>query len=445
MGQHYTSSELDESPGDTVRKRPRSSGKGGLYIGVGAGVSLLLVGGFWVLGSACGWLGAKGPAAPGGATDIGVSATEIHLGMSAAFSGPSKELGLSMRSGVEACFGDVNADHVNAKGGVHGRKIRFTTEDDGYEPPRCKANMIKLREQDGVFAVIGNVGTPTAEQAVPYATSQQMIFFGAYTGAPLLRKNPPDRYVFNYRASYAEETAALVQYLVKVRKIPVSQIAVLSQNDGYGEAGYQGVAKAVPQFGGDPAKIIRVKYERNTDAVEDAVAEVLKNRQQIRAIVMVPTYKPAAKFIKLLKDQNLDATFCSVSFVNSEALVEELRSHGPNYFDGVIVSQVVPHFKFVNPETNDYSRCMNTYAPGRPLNFASLEGFLAARTFVKALDKTGPNLTTERLIQTLESTDALDLGIGSSISFSPTEHQGSHKVWGVELDKTGRFQPLKID
>jgi ABC-type branched-subunit amino acid transport system substrate-binding protein len=376
----------------------------------------------------------------GGGTDIGVTSTEIHLGQSAAFTGPSKELGLSMRSGIEACFGDVNA-----KGGIHGRKIRFTAEDDGYEPARCKANMIQLREKDKVFAVIGNVGTPTAEQAAPYAMSQQMIFFGAYTGAPLLRMSPPDRYVFNYRASYAEETGALVHYLVMVRKIPVGAIAVFAQNDSYGESGYHGVAKAVAQLNGDPNKIIHVKYDRNTVAVEAAVAEVLKKRERIKAIVMVPAYKPAARFIKLLKDQKMEATFCSVSFVNSEALVDELRSHGPNYFEGIIVGQVVPHYKFVNPETNDYNRCMATYAPGRPLNFASLEGFLAAQTFVQALRKVGPNLTTERLVLALEALDALDLGIGSIVSFSPTEHQGSHKVWGVELDATGVYQPLKID
>jgi ABC-type branched-subunit amino acid transport system substrate-binding protein len=410
-------------------------------LAVAVGAALLLGAALWFGGSAIGSLWGGASAAPnGGNTDIGVSANDIHLGMSTALTGPSKELGLSVKSGVDACFGDVNA-----KGGIHGRKLRLTAEDDGYEPMRCKANMAKLREQDKVFAVIGNVGTPTAEQALPYALSKQMIFFGAYTGAPLLRKTPPDRYVFNYRASYAEETAAMVSYLVQRRKIEVGHIAVFSQNDGYGEAGYQGVAKAVTQLGGDPNKIIRVKYERNTEAVEDAAAEIVRNRQQVKAVIMVPTYKPAAKFIKLCKDQNLDAVFCPVSFVNSEALVEALRAYGPNYFEGVLVSQVVPHYQYVNPETNDYNRCMQTYAPGRPLNFASLEGYLAACTFVKALEKCGPNLTTERLVQTLESIDALDLGIGSTISFTPAEHQGSHKVWGVELDSSGRFQPVKLD
>jgi ABC-type branched-subunit amino acid transport system substrate-binding protein len=441
MVQQQYSAGPDASPAGAVLDAPKTSNNFALYVGIAAAAILLTVAVTWYGGPAVSaFWGNNSAVSNSGNTDIGVSSNDIHLGMSAAFTGPSKELGLSMRSGIEACFGDVNA-----KGGIYGRKISLTAEDDGYEPARCRANMVKLREQDKVFAVIGNVGTPTAEQAVPYAMSQQMIFFGAYTGAPLLRKNPPDRYVFNYRASYAEETAALVNYLVKIRKIDVGQIAVLTQNDGYGEAGFQGVAKAVSQLGGDPAKIIRVKYERNTDAVEDAVKEIQRNRDKVKAIVMVPTYKPAAKFIKLLKDDKLDATFCTVSFVNSEALVEALGSYGPNYYEGVIVSQVVPHYMYVHPESNDYNRCMQTYSPGRPANFASLEGFLAARIFVKALEKAGPNLTTERLVQSLESIDELDLGVGSSVNFTPTEHQASHKVWGVELDAAGRFQPLKID
>jgi ABC-type branched-subunit amino acid transport system substrate-binding protein len=444
MAQQHNSAANRAGPAAPAPDGSKSGNGLNRYLGVVALAAVLFVAGlfFWrsPIGSLWGKAPAGGSAAGAGNTDIGVTANEIHLGMSAAFTGPAKELGLSMRSGIDACFADVNA-----KGGVHGRKIRFTTEDDGYEPARCRTAMAKLREQDRVFAVIGNVGTPTAEVGVPYAMSQQMIFFGAYTGAGLLRKNPPDRYVFNYRASYGEETAALVSYLVKRRKIDVSQIAVFSQNDGYGEAGYQGVARAVTQFGGDPARIVRVKYERNTVAVEDAAAKILSKRDQVKAVIMVPAYKPAAKFIKLLKDQKMDATFCSVSFVNSEALVDELKANSPQYMEGVIVSQVVPHYRYVHPDTNDFNRCMQTYVPNRGPNFGALEGFLAARLFVAALEKVGPNLTTERLVETLESIDALDLGVGSSVSFSRTDHQGSHKVWGVELDASGLFQPLKLD
>ncbi len=130
------------------------------------------------------------------ATVRGVTDTEIRFGMSAPFSGPAKELGQNMKLGIQAAF-----NVINAKGGVHGRQLRLIAADDGYEPARTGATMKELYEKDQVFGLIGNVGTPTAVVALPYALDRRMLFFGAFTGAGLLRSDPPDRYVFNYRAS----------------------------------------------------------------------------------------------------------------------------------------------------------------------------------------------------------------------------------------------------
>ena len=134
-----------------------------------------------------------------------------------------------MYRGIEAAFRIANAN-----GGVHDRQLRLTAADDGYEPARAAETMKQLYEKDQVFGVVGNVGTPTAVVALPYALERKMLFFGAFTGAGLLRNDPPDRYVFNYRASYAEETAATVQYLVKVRHLKTNEIAVFAQKDAYG-------------------------------------------------------------------------------------------------------------------------------------------------------------------------------------------------------------------
>ncbi len=145
-----------------------------------------------------------------------------------------------MRLGIEAAFQAENDD-----GGVNGRSLRLIAADDGYEPSRTAETMKQLYEKDQVFGFIGNVGTPTAVVAAPYALEHRVLFFGAFTGANLLRRDPPDRYIFNYRASYAEETAAVVHYLVKVRKLRPEQIAVFAQQDSYGDSGYSGVEKAM--------------------------------------------------------------------------------------------------------------------------------------------------------------------------------------------------------
>ena len=199
----------------------------------------------------------------------GVTDSEIRFGISAALSGPAKELGQNMKLGIVAAF-----NVANANGGVYGRQLRLIAADDGYEPARTAETMKQLYEKDQVFGVVGNVGTPTAVVALPYALDRKMLFFGAFTGAGLLRNDPPDRYVFNYRASYAEETAAVVNYLVKVKRLKTEQIAVFAQQDAYGDSGFAGVDKAIRSLGGNDSTILRLNYQRNTVDVDDAVEQL---------------------------------------------------------------------------------------------------------------------------------------------------------------------------
>ena len=171
----------------------------------------------------------------------GVTDHEVLFGMAGPFSGAAKELGRQMKLGIDTAF-----SRVNEAGGVEGRMLKLIAADDGYEPTRTLDAMKQLYEKDQVFGFIGNVGTPTATVAVPYALERRALFFGAFTGANVLRHDPPDRYVFNYRASYAEETDAVVHYLLKLRRIPPRQIAVFAQQDSYGDAGFAGVVKGIP-------------------------------------------------------------------------------------------------------------------------------------------------------------------------------------------------------
>src|SRR5262249_6175076 len=149
--------------------------------------------------------------------------------------------------------------------------------------------------------------------------------------------------VFNYRPSYAEETDAVVRYLVRIRKLRPEQIAVFAQQDGYGDAGFAGVAKAVRALrGGDEGTILRLNYKRNTIDVDEAVTRLRQNKAGIKAVVMVATYRAAAKFIERTRDAYPGLIYTNVSFVGSSALAEELTLLGPRFANGVIVTQVVP-------------------------------------------------------------------------------------------------------
>jgi branched-chain amino acid transport system substrate-binding protein len=369
----------------------------------------------------------------------GVTDNEIRFGISAPFSGAAKELGQNMKLGIEAAF---NA--ANDAGGIFGRRLRLIAADDGYEPSRTAVTMKSLFEKDQVFGVIGNVGTPTAVVAVPYALERKMLFFGAFTGAGLLRNDPPDRYVFNYRSSYAEETSAVVHYLVKVRHLRPNQIAVFAQQDSYGDSGFLGVAKAIRSLGGDDTAILRLNYQRNTVDVDDAVEQLRKSRVPIRAIIMVPTYRAAAKFIEKTRDLYPNMIYTSVSFVGSTALANELMLLGKRFANGVIVTQVVPAVDGHSSLVLEYKSMLAKYFPGEAPDYVSLEGYVAAKIMITALKRNGPSLDTERLVATLENVHDRDIGLGTPVSFGQSRHQAVVKVWGTQLDENGHYQPIDL-
>ena len=371
----------------------------------------------------------------------GVSDKEIRFGIVAPFSGPAKELGRQMKIGIETVF-----SLVNEAGGVNGRQLKLFSADDGYEPTRTGEAMRQLWDTDQIFGIIGNVGTPTAAVALPFALDHKMLFFGAFTGANLLRQLPPDHYVFNYRASYSEETEAAVRYLVKVRGVQPNEIAVFAQQDSYGDAGYEGVAKAVRALrGGYTEPILRLNYKRNTVDVTDAVAQLRSRKSSVKAVVMVATYRAAANFIVKTRDRYPNMIYTNVSFVGSTALSDELILQGEKFADGVIVTQVVPAVSGYSRAVLDYKAALAKYFPGESPDYVSFEGYVVAKILVEALGRAGPQLDTEKLIDTLEGVHDLDMGLGTLLNFGPSEHQASHKVWGTRLDKSGHFNAIDLE
>jgi ABC-type branched-subunit amino acid transport system substrate-binding protein len=370
------------------------------------------------------------------AVSRGVTETEIRFGMSAPVSGSAKELGRQMKLGVETAFNVVN-DAGGVQGGRSARRRSTTARADPHRRTMKQPRRIRC-------SVIGNVGTPTAAVALPFALKQRMMFFGAFTGANLLRRDPPDRYVFNYRASYAEETDAVVRYLVNVRRLRPEQIVVFAQQDAFGDAGFDGVAKAVRALrSGRDTEVLRLNYKRNTIDVDEAVAQLRKLRTPPRAVVMVATYRAAAKFIEKTRDINPPLIYSNVSFVGSTALAEELMLLAPN-MRTAYRDQVVPAVDSYSNVVLEYKTALSHYFPGEAPDYVSLEGYITANVMIEGLKRTGPMLDTERLVEGLESLRDLDLGLGTLVNFGRTEHQGLHKVWGTQLDAQGRYQPIEL-
>lgn len=347
----------------------------------------------------------------------------IVLGQSAAFSGPAAELGQQYHLGARLYF-----DRVNASGGIEGRKIELHKLDDGYEPERCAANTRQFIAE-GVFALFGYVGTPTTAAALPLATEARMPLFAPLTGAQSLRE-PYNRQVVHIRASYQDETAAIVR---QTHAVGIKRLAVFHQNDGYGQAGLDGVRRALATLQLEPVAVGTV--ERNSTDVGTAVEQTLAARPE--AIVQVGTYKACAVFVRLARRAGFMGTFYNVSFVGTQALMDELGALAA----GVAVTQVVPFpYAPVTPLSGDYLAAIRSEsARGQSPSYTSMEGYVAARVFAEALRRAGKAPSRDGLLAAVQGMTALNLG-GFNLSYGANNNVGSRFVELTLLTKDGQVR-----
>lgn len=434
------------------------------------------------------------------------SGAPLHVGMSAPISGTSKNLGLEMRKGISLAFKEQNQN-----GGVHGRQLELEFRDDGYDPteaeaavrdlldvqsepgvsPRCPTTSMPLvtgqtavstdaleRGPNTVLALLGNVGTPTMVRTAPIAVETGTLFFGAFTGATLMLRNAAAgacaKYIFNVRASYAEEARATTEFFLKLGVPDDKHLMSFDQNDSFGQAGYDGLLAAYKALKGDPKDVVndmepieRLRYVRDdetsvpeqVDRATDYLAELLSDgKNHTVGIFMTDTYGPATAFITAVRDwqyqdgnlaaSRLKLLFSNVSFVGPNALSERLLMAGSAqtssgskpYSEGVYVSQVVPNYQNDSGDlVRSYRAALESDGTGLTESFTSLEGYLTARVFVAGLVAHRGRYTPDALIGTFEHLPELALGIGASAGFSAESHQYSKSVWGTSIDPEGSF------
>lgn len=338
----------------------------------------------------------------------------ILLGQSSALSGPAKNLGLELRAGLLAAF-----SRINDQGGIKGKEIRLVSRDDGYEPDRAIRNTTELIEDDQVFMLVGEVGTPTAKAVVPIIEERRIPFFAPFTGAEFLR-SPTRTYVINVRASYFQEMERLASYLVDERKL--QRIACFYQNDSYGFSGLEGIKKALERRG--MMLVSQGSYERNTVAVMGAVKDIFQEDPD--AVILVGAYAACAEFIKLSKTKYMnDVIFGNISFVGTESLKDALGAYGEN----VIVSQVVPYPRDQSiPLIREFVESMQKYQHHAPISFITLEGYIGGKLFAEIASRVEGDLTRDNFIRTMQRVGRFDLG-GIVLTFGVDDHQGMDSVY----------------
>lgn len=367
-----------------------------------------------------GWMGSAMSA------EVGVTDSAVTLGMSSPFSGPNGAYGQDMKNVITAYF-----DQINKAGGVNGRKIDLVALDDGYETDRTVANSKKLIDESKVFALLQYYGSsPTTKAMNDVFGPAKVPLVGTISGAGTLRQpvkdNPNNKYMFNVRASYADETEAIVNQLVG---LGLKNIAVFYQNDGFGLSGLDGVKAALKKHNMEPSAVGTV--ERNSLDVDAAVKAIAKSSPQ--AVVMVTLYKPTAAFVKAMRKINQNPQFMTLSPVGADLLVAELG----NDARGIGISQVMPYpFNDTTPVVREYQRLMQG-VKSTNYSYYGIEAYITAKVMVEAIKRSGKDLTREKLVQTLEGMSNFDLG-GFRVSFTANERAGSRFVDLTVVGSGGR-------
>jgi branched-chain amino acid transport system substrate-binding protein len=361
--------------------------------------------------------------------------TSLVIGVSNVQSGPAQELGIQLLDGSRKYF-----DRVNRAGGIYGRHIEIDLKDDLYEPDPAIQNTNDLITKDKVFFLLDYVGTPTLTRVLPllkYYDAEKIVNVAPFTGAEPQRQPPYDKYVFNVRASYREETAALVEYFYSKG---YRHIGYFGQADAYGKSGESGVKSALAVHG---LKLVAsVSYRRNSPfgtSMKEQV-EILRS-QGVDAVISVGVYGPCAAFIHDAREAGWRVPIANVSFVGADAMLSLLLEHSTkgtaDLTTGLINSQVVP-----SPDETRYPLVTGyrSYFPGEKAGFISLEGWLNAVVVTEALKRAGPDPSRAGFIKAMESLAGWDPGLGVKLEFSPTNHQGMHKVWLTKAEH-GRWVP----
>lgn len=366
----------------------------------------------------CAWTSAS-------AAEVGVFEDRVVFGQSAAFSGPAQELGKNMRRGIRAAFREAND-----RGGVHGRRLELVSLDDAYEPEAAIANTRRLIEEEQVFALIGAVGTPTSRSATPIAADADVPYIAPFTGAAFLR-DPQWTNIINLRASYYQETEEMVARLTG--DLDIQRIAVLYQDDSFGRAGYRGVRRALDRRNMDAAAL--AVYPRNTTAVKTALLEL--RRRTPEAVIVVGSYQPVAAMIAWSRHIGFNPVFITISFVGSNALAQKLGSEGA----GVFVTQVVPFPLGTEPRIVDrYRNALAVHAPDAEPGFVSLEGYLAGRLAVAALERAGTDVDRTGFLDSLRRAEPIDID-GFELRYDD-DNQGSDLVFVTAIGRDGRYRPI---
>jgi len=319
-------------------------------------------------------------------------------------------------------------DAVNAAGGVHGRKIVYTTLDDGFDVKRAVDNTRQLIDEQGVFIIYNSTGTAQTGAILPLAEASRTIIFGPVTGATAFRQkvNP---YLFHVRASYADEARRIVSHLVDTG---ISRVTVVYQDDGLGKT-----LLAELQQAAAAAKIkLDAEVKIDPKAPDYAAAAAAAERAQPQAVLLGIAGGTLSNFVKATLQTSIRPSFYGFSVANVDLIRRDLQDNAR----GIVLAQIMPPLRNTTiPVVAEYHRLLKEKDPAAVPSAFQLEGFVHAKLLVEGLRRAGRNLSTASFIKAMEEAGEISFGRFAA-RYSPTSHNGSSYVELAIIDNAGQLR-----
>jgi branched-chain amino acid transport system substrate-binding protein len=332
----------------------------------------------------------SGPALAQKKYDSGASDTEIKIGNIMPYSGPASAYA-AIGKAEEAYF-----NKINAEGGIHGRKIKFISYDDGYSPPKTVEQARKLVESDGVLLIFGSLGTSTNGAIRKYMNEKKVPQLFVASGAS--KWNDPRQYpwTMGWQPSYASEAHIYAKYIMKEK--PDGKIGVLYQNDDFGKDYLKGLKDGL----GPKASMIVLEegYDTSEPAIDEHVVKLKAAGADI--LISITTPKFAAQAIKKAAEINWHPVHI-ISNV-SASVGGVLEPAGLEISQGILSASYTKDGSDPQWNADDgmkkFYNFLAQYAPtANKLDAGVVFGYAAAQTMVKVLQMCGDDLTRENVMK----------------------------------------------
>ncbi|HEX9214720.1 MAG TPA: ABC transporter substrate-binding protein [Bradyrhizobium sp.] len=346
--------------------------------------------------------------------DPGASDTEIKIGHIVAYSGLASPYGVIGRT--EAAY----FAKINAEGGIRGRKIRFISYDDGYNPAKTTEQARKLVESDEVLLIFNSLGTPTNTAIQKYMNNRKVPQLFIASGAS--KWNDPKRFpwTMGWQPTYQGEARIYARYLLEQH--PGGKIGALYQNDDYGKDYLKGLKDGIA--GRMP--IVEVPYEATATTLDSELVSLKASGVDILFDVAGP------KFVIQMIRKLVELDWRPVHVLNnvSIAIGSVLKPAGPENAQGILSTNYLkdpadPTWSN-DPGLEQWRAFMARYYPeGDKTNVFTVYGYSVAQTLVEVLGQCGDDLTRENVMRQAASLRGLQLPMvlpGIAINTRPDQY-----------------------